>query len=204
MFRSPRIILFVAAALAIGFSNPAPVHAAPPIQVVETFQVELLSVMQNAHLMSVRERYDMLKPAVEKAFHFPIMTSIATGNYWKSASNAQRAALVDAFKRNNVSTVATLFDGYSGEVFRTVGERAAPQNSRMVETHLESRDGSAVKLDYRLVQLDDRWWIIDVIVDDGISEMSVRKSEYRDTLAKGGIDHLTEVLNAKVAELLAQ
>ena len=204
MTRIPRVLLLVAAILALGLGTAAQARAETPVQVVETFQGELLSVMQNAHLLSVRERYDRLKPAVEKAFHFPIMTSIATGNYWKSASTPQRTALVDAFKRNNVSTVATLFDGYSGEVFKTVDEREAPQNSRIVETHLESRDGSSVKLDYRLIDIDGRWWVIDVIVDDGISEMQVRKSEYRDILAKGGVDHLTEVLDAKVAELLAQ
>ena len=204
MFRIPRILLLVVASFTLGLSNTARASSETPVQIVETFQAGLLSVMQNAHLMSVRERYDMLKPAVEKAFHFPIMTSIATGSYWKSASAPQRTALVDAFKRNNISTVATLFDGYSGEVFKTVGERAAPQNSRMVETHLKSRDGSAVKLDYRLVQIDARWWVIDVIVDDGISEMSVRKSEYRDILAKGGVNHLTAVLDAKVKELLTE
>lgn len=198
------IVLAVATGFAFLGSTCAPARAQEPVAVVEQFQADLIHVMQNAHMMSVRERYDRLMPAAEAAFHFPIMAGMAAGGYWKTATQAQREALVRAFMRKNISTVATLFDGYSGERFDTVGDREAPQNSRVVETRLNSKDGSFVKLAYRLVNVGSHWRIIDVIVDDGISEVSVRKSEYHDTLRTSGIDGLIRTLDAKADELLAE
>lgn len=175
-----------------------------PMTLVQHFQEQLLAVMKEAKTLTVRQRYDRLVPSIEESFSLPIMIGTASGSYWKQATPDEKARLVTAFKRKNISTVATLFDGYSGQEFKIDGEKPAPQNTRLIETRIVSPDGSAISLDYRVIEIKDRWWIIDVIVDKGISEMSVRRSEYSDTLKKQGIAGLTAALSAKADELLAQ
>lgn len=175
-----------------------------PMALVQHFQEQLLSVMKEAKTLTVRQRYDRLVPGIEESFSLPIMIGTASGSYWKQATPDEKTRLVTAFKRKNISTVATLFDGYSGQEFKIDGEKPAPQNTRLIETRIVSPDGSAINLDYRVIEIKDRWWIIDVIVDKGISEMSVRRSEYSDTLKKQGIAGLTAALSAKADELLAQ
>ena len=175
-----------------------------PTSLVQHFQDQLLAVMKEAKTLTVRQRYDRLLPSIEEAFSLPIMIGTTSGSYWKQATPEEKARLVTAFERKNISTVATLFDGYSGQEFKIDGEKSAPQNTRLVETRIVNPDGSSVNLDYRLIEINGRWWIIDVIVDKGISEMSVRRSEYSDTLKKQGIGGLTAALNAKADELLAK
>ena len=49
-----------------------------------------------------------------------------------------------------------------------------------------------------------QWRIIDVLVDSGISELAVRRSEYRKVLRTKGIDGLVNTLNAKADQLLSE
>lgn len=183
--------------------SPANAQENSPRLVVESFQEQLLEVMKVAESLSVQERYDRLRPTIEAAFYIPMMVGMTTGSHWKGFSPEEKSRLVEAFKRKNISTVATLFDGHSGQVFETVGDKAAPQNTRLVKTRIVNPDGSDVSLDYRVIQIRGSWRIIDVIVDDGISEVSVRRSEFRETLKTKGVTGLITMLNKKADELLA-
>ena len=196
--------VFLATALLIGTQTTPAIAEQAASKVVGDFQQVLLEVMKEAKSQSMRERYDRLAPAIEKAFHLPIMMSMATGSYWREADERQKRALTNAFKRKNISTVAALFDDYSGQSFEVVGERPAPQNSRLVETRLVRPKRDPIGLDYRVLKVGEQWRIIDVIVGGGISEIAVRRSEYAALLRGGGIDRLTSVLNAKADELLAE
>ncbi|MBT3359808.1 MAG: hypothetical protein HN403_09290 [Rhodospirillales bacterium] len=185
-------------------TSPALAQQEASSRVVETFQQHLLAVMKEAKLLSVKQRYDRLRPPIEAAFFVPMMLGITTGPYWKTTSPEQKSRLADAFNRKNISTVATLFDGYSGQKFEILADKAAPQNTRLVETRIVNPDGSDVSLDYRVLRIRGQWRIIDVIVDDGISEMSVRRSEFREILKTQGIEGLISTLSNKADELLAE
>ena len=51
-------------------------------------------------------------------------------------------------------------------------------------------------------KIKGEWRIIDVLLDAGISELAVRRSEYRRVLKTGGVDGLIETLNRKADQLL--
>ena len=201
-----QLFLLRTLALSILILVTAPAYAqqngAAPV--VERFQESLLAVMKGAKKSSVQERYDQLLPRIEEAFFLPLMVKYACGSYWESATRAQRDKLVIAFKRMNISTVATLFNGYSGQLFKTIRERPAPQNTRIVETKIIDPDKSFVDLAYRMARIRNHWRIIDVIVDNGITELTVRRSEYNNILKNKGIQGLIDSLNAKADELMSQ
>ena len=96
-----------------------------------------------------------------------------------------------------------LFSGYSGQVFKTVGQTDGAGATVLVETHLTDPDGDYHSLAYVTKNDGQRWWIVDVIVDGGISELKVRISEYRLILKQSGVDGLIRALNAK-ADALTQ
>ena len=56
---------------------------------------------------------------------------------------------------------------------------------------------------YRLRKFGEKWRIIDVLLDGTISQLIKRRDEYRRTLEDSGITGLTNLLNAKVDEILA-
>lgn len=200
LFSTGALVLYVCL-----FFSSASLQAAEltPSDIVEGFQAKLLQVMKEAKNLSVRERFDRLSPSVEAAFHMQLMIQIATGSYWKDATATERMQLVEAFHRMSVTTLATLFDGYSGEVFKLVKERPGPQKTQIVMTKILKSDKSTVDIAYVARRFKEGWRLIDVIVDSGISELKVRQSEYRMVLKKEGVPGLISLLNSKAAELLS-
>ncbi len=192
-------VLFVLVA-----AGPAGAAEVEPRVLVERFQGNLLAVMKEAETLGVKGRYDRLVSSIEETFYLPLMIRIASEPYWKGANQTQRSRLISAFRRMSVSTVATLFDAYAGETFEAIGEKPGPQNTLLVETRIVIPDKSSVKLTYVAKTIKERWRLIDVIVDNGISELSVRRSEYRRVLRNEGVDGLIATLNKKADELIAQ
>lgn len=172
-------------------------------QVVETFQEQLLAAMKEARALGLRGRYLRLLSPIEEAFAVAAMVRIATAPHFDGASPAQRERLVVAFRRMAVSTLATFFDDYGGQVFRVVGEGPRDKNVYLVDTKIVSPDGSSHDISYVMRTFDGRWRIIDVIVDKGISELSVRRSEYRRVLGTEGVDGLIRSLNDKADQLIS-
>ena len=181
---------------------PTGVLSAEPRKVVDRFHEVLLSVMKKASSTSVTARYKELKPEIEKAFNLPFMIRITVGPRWNTASNQQKRELIEAFKSMSVGTYASRFNGYSGQIFKTLKVRAGPKGTRLVDTRIESPNDESVRITYVMGKFGDKWNIIDVLLDRGISEMAVRVSEYRSILRSRGVGSLARALSKKAANLL--
>ena len=205
---SPRIfgagLLFTAFFIVSMWSAPAAAAETPPRTIVERFQGGLLAVMKEAETLGVGGRYRRLAPVIENSYHISRMIRWASAPYWKRADEDRQTRLRAAFLGMSIATLATLFDGYSGQTFVIVGENPGPQRTRIVETRIVDPDRSFVEIDYVAKKVGDRWFIVDVLVDKGISELTVRRSEYRKVLKEKGIDGLIATLEAKAAQLLRE
>ena len=184
------------------FVYPTGALSAEPSEVVDRFHEVLLSVMKKASSTSVTARYKELKPEIEKAFNLPFMIRITVGPRWNTASNQQKRELIEAFKSMSVGTYASRFNGYSGQLFRTLKVRNGPRGTRLVDTRIESPNDESVRITYVMGKFGDKWKIIDVLLDRGISEMAVRVSEYRSILRSRGVGSLARALSKKAANLL--
>ena len=176
--------------------------SAEPSEVVDRFHEVLLSVMKTAGSTSVTARYKELKPEMEKAFNLPFMIRITVGSSWKRASEQQKRELIEAFKRMSVGTYASRFNGYSGQIFKTLKVRTGPKGTRLVDTRIENPNDESVTITYVMGKFGDKWKIIDVLLDRGISEMAVRVSEYRSILRSRGVGALARALSKKATNLL--
>ena len=184
------------------FVYPTGALSAEPSEVVDRFHEVLLSVMKKATSTSVTTRYKELKPEIEKAFNLPFMIRITVGPRWNTASNQQKRELIEAFKSMSVGTYASRFNGYSGQLFKTLKVRNGPRGTRLVDTRIESPNNEPVRITYVMGKFGDKWKIIDVLLDRGISEMAVRVSEYRSILRSRGVGSLASALSKKAANLL--
>jgi len=184
-------------------NGPAYADLTPAQRIVSDFQQGLLEVMKNADKTSVQQRYTALQPRINRSFHLPLMARIATGKYWSAATKAEKQNLINAFRRMSTATLATLFDGYSGEIFKQVTDKPGPQKTRLVVTKLIKSDKTEIRISYVMRNFSEGWRIIDVILDDGISELMVRRSEYKQVLKKSGISGLIDLLDNKADELLS-
>lgn len=159
--------------------------------------------MEHAKETNVKARFDRLAPRIDDTFHLPVMMWIILGDEtWSKTTGEDRKKLIAAFRRMSITTLATLFDGYSGEVFEVVNKKPGHQDTLLVETLLKRPDDSPVDIAYVVKEFKIGWRIIDVIVDKGISELSVRRSEYRRILKDSGVQGLTNALNEKAESLI--
>ena len=200
-----KIIIKLLILLSFVFISPA-VQAAEMTssEVVERFQASLLEVMKEAETLTIQQRYARLRPSVEKSFHLPLMIQIAAASHWKESTTSERRQLVNAFRRMSISTLATLFDGFSGEKFKLIDEKPGPQKTTLVVTKLIKPDQSSIEISYVTRPFKNEWRIIDVILDRGISELMVRRSEYRLILKNKGVSGLIAILNGKAEELVTR
>ncbi len=191
--------------LAISALFPAPALAQgdTPSATVDRFHTNLLAVMKEGPVLGHAGRAQRLQPEIERTFHLPVMIQVATGTFWRQASPAQQAALTAAFTRFSTATYAKNFKKHAGEKFATVAEREGPQNTTLVDTQLVKSDGEKVEIIYVMKKGVDSWKVVDVIVDKGISELALRRSEFSRQLKDSGVDSLVATLIRKADELAA-
>lgn len=170
---------------------------------VQAFQAVLLDTMKNARTLGVKGRYEKVGPAIRQAFHLPLMAATASAPFWRAGTEQQRERLLAAFHRMSASTVATLFDDYGGETFRIVRERNPDGPTVLVDTQILRPSDDPVDITYVAAKLGGRWWLIDIIVGGGISEVRVRRNEYAAFLREGGLNRLAQALDGRADRLLA-
>lgn len=194
------VALFVCLFLSVPGADAGPKG---PSALVARFQDALLQSMREGKTLGLNERYVRLRPLIEDIFHLPLMIATASAPYWRQGKPEERRALLAQFERMSVSSVATLFDDYDNETFEVVRERAGRGPIVLVDTRIVRTKDDPVEITYVTAHLRDRWWIIDVIVGGGISEIKVRRAEYLALLKQGGLPSLTRALSAKADRLLS-
>ncbi|MBT5049693.1 MAG: hypothetical protein HOM58_14430 [Rhodospirillaceae bacterium] len=182
--------------------SPAHADDSGPTAIVKNFQASLLATIKNAEKIGVQGRYDIIAPAIESTFHLPLMAATATAPYWRAGKPEQRKNLIEAFSKMSATIVATLFDSYDGESFKVLRERRTRGPTVLVDTQIEIRDDNPVNITYVAARIRGRWWLIDIIVAGGISEVKVRRNEYMSLLKQGGLPRLTRELREKSARML--
>jgi phospholipid transport system substrate-binding protein len=188
---------------------PAAVSAGPAVaaavdgaaRVVETLHEALLGVMKDAKALGYDGRYEKLAPVIRSGFDLPFMAEKSVGRHWKTASEEERQALVETFSRFTVANFAGRFDGYSGQVFRTLGVEPATHGTVLVRTHLDEPGEEGVALDYRLRSVDGGWRIIDIYLNGTVSELALRRSEYSALIQREGFQALLAKLAERIDEL---
>lgn len=198
LFVSRLVVLLVATVLVAAAAR----GESGPVAVIDGFQDTLLDVMKRAEALGVEGRYQVLEPRIEETFDLQRMIRVAAGSQWTKATPEERARLLEAFTRLTISTYASRFSGYSGESFETLGERPGPRGTVLVDTRIIRTDGPPVSLNYVLQQKENRWRVVDILLDGSVSELAMRRSEYRN-LGGGNAAGLAGKLNAKADELMA-
>jgi phospholipid transport system substrate-binding protein len=201
------LIVLLGLNAADGFAEvKAPVR--DPEKVVGDFHVILLSVMKQAKSLNAKERYKKLEPAITKAFNLGFMIQVAAGSAWRKASDEHKGQLRDAFRHMSIATYAFRFKGYSGQRFETLKTGDGPRKLKLIYTRIvtpkkDKRDDS-VALTYVTKKFKTGWKIVDVLLGGGISELAVKRSEYRSTLKTKGAGVLAILLNKKADQLIAK
>ena len=195
------VILWFLCAVWLLLPVPGAAETTPgPNAVVQRFYGELLDVMQHAAALGVKGRYQRLEAAVLGTFDIPFMARLSIGPTWYTLTPDQKRTAAAAYGRYIGAVYAVRFDGYSGQKFEVLGEQRI-KHGTLVKTEIIKADGEPVSINYVLHDNDVAWQIRDVYIEDGISELATRRSEFAAILRSGGINGLIASLNKKVDDL---
>ena len=122
--------------------------------------------------------------------HSGVERALTAGAYRERV--AECAAAVAGARRARVrdADVQTLRD------LVTLGEEQARRETRIVLTKIVVPDDDDVQLNYRLMQRDGGWKVIDVVIE-GVSLVANFRSQFAEVMAKGGADELLRQLKTK-------
>ncbi|HEU4617314.1 MAG TPA: ABC transporter substrate-binding protein [Gammaproteobacteria bacterium] len=172
---------------------PAEAAAAPADARTETPEaaIERLyrALVEAAGAGGVEERYRRLDPVVAATHDLPYIAELTIRRQWDSLTPDQRQRFVDAFQRLSVMTYASRFGALKpGMLEVTHGERAGDDRAQ-VEATLTTASGEVIPFEYLLHETDGGWKIINILADN-VSDLALKRAEYREVLEKGGVEDL--------------
>ena len=178
-------------------ARAADAEAAAPIQALVQ---AILAAMRAGKATPFMQRYNLLAPAVDRAFDLQAVLAASVGPRLATLPADQQAALLDVFRKFTVASYAANFDSFEGERFDLVPEQRPVGNDLVVGTRLVPTRGDAVSIDYVMHRGPGGWRAIDVLLNGSISQNAVKRSDFR-SLVTTTAQPLIDSLRRKVAEL---
>ena len=150
--------------------------------------------MKNGRTLGQSGRFAQLEPVIRKTFDVATMSRLSVGPSWATLTEIQRQQVTKSFGRYISAIYADRFDSYSGQKLRVTGQQPAASGI-IVLSEIVKASGEPVKVDYLMRRNGDSWLISDIHLDDAISEVAIRRSEFSAILKSEGIDGLIAALN---------
>ncbi|PXX07540.1 ABC transporter substrate-binding protein [Nitrosomonas ureae] len=170
-----------------------------PEQAVAYLQSSLLEVMREGEKLDYDGRFKYLQPVIDQTHDIDLIIRTILGTtYWSQLDNVQQDLIVETFRQLSIATYAGRFVQYEGEQFQIIEQRALPRDQVLVRSQLTKSDGGTVNFDYVLHQVAGEWRIVNILFD-GVSDLAIKRGEYRAILQRDGFQALIEMLKEKIA-----
>ena len=169
-----------------------------PHAVVEELHLRLLESMQRFEKSSLQVRFENLAPTIKLVFDFETIARIVCGRSWQKMDQSKKTEFIELFQKLSTATYARNFSSYEGESFKTL-EVKIESSRAIVKTELLRNSGNNIALTYMLREKLGRWQIITVI-SQGVSDLSLKRSEYDSIIKSKGLDALIEGLKEQLSK----
>jgi phospholipid transport system substrate-binding protein len=189
-------ILFIS--LLIGLAALARAEAPTgPEQVVSTLHEALIKAMKEGEKLGYQGRFSLLAPVVDQTHDLDFIARTTLGANWTQLDAEQQRTFSDVFRKLSIGTYAGWFKSYDGERFEFVERQSMPRDQVMVRSKLVQSGGEVTRFDYILRQGKDGWRIINILAD-GVSDLALKRVEYRAILQRDGFPTLIDMLKKKL------
>lgn len=182
--RRGSLVLVCALVAASCASAPEQATERPPgsdaaLAVVERLNDAFLDVARRSDELGAAGREAALRSVVLDSFDLRFMARASLGPYWNQLDAAQQALWVETYSEFHIASAAHNWRRDRGSSFRYEGEVPGGSGSVLVKTRLDRTGrGTDVRRDYRLLDRDGQWRVIDVFTPGAVSTIDMRRSEY--------------------------
>lgn len=189
------LVMLLPISVALSSSSSEPEN---PERVIEKLQSSLLQVMREGDKLSYEGRFKFLEPIIDESHDLNlIIRTILGATYWSQLGKEQQDLIAETFRKLSIATYAGRFNQYEGEQFQIVEQRALPREQVLVRSRLTKSDGGTVNFDYVLHQADGHWRIANILFD-GVSDLAIKRGEYRAILQRDGFQALIDMIKEKI------
>ena len=199
------LILSLAVSAESLFVGDKPVPA--PVSLVEKQTEILLTELSNRKVEFTEDPAQLVKFAQSVALRhwdLPRTSRLILGPHWRAASKEERQAFTDEFLRTLLRYVVRAYGYYDDDLLKVVQyDWQAVNKGGWVLSKVQIPGGVKVDVDYRMSfnPRTETWNLIDVRVE-GISLVKVKSSEFRQVIARQGIQTLIQSMAEKNNEVL--
>ena len=159
------------------------ISTASPEQAVDSFHLALVNAMQADSAVT---RKTIIDKAIDKYFNVQTIARISLGRNWRTLDSEKQSAYIALMTELISSSYTSRFNDYDGQTFVIVESSSIASNRTRVKSVLNT-NSEVVNLDYQLLTRDDTWRIYDIVAN-GVSDLSLKRSNYAALFASGGLE----------------
>ena len=195
--RTKRFVFFVVPLLAaVSWGGTAALSQTTSLDAPSEFVRQLgertIEVLSNESY-TAEDRMARYRELLRDGFAVNIIGRFALGRYWRTASPELREEYLALFQEFVLDIYSKRLDGFSGETFTIVKSKTLDETDTLVSTEISGGDGPSIRVDYRVRSFEDKFQIVDVLVE-GISLIVTQRSEFASIINRDGIEGLLEKL----------
>lgn len=169
-----------------------------PEQVIQKLQSSLIQAMRDGPQLGYEGRFKVLSPVIDQSHDIELIIKTILGStYWSQLDDNQKNLVIDTFRQLSIATYAGRFTQHEGEQFEVIEQRELPHEQMLVRSQLTKSDGGIVNFDYVLQQKEGRWRIVNILFD-GVSDLAIKRGEYRSIMQRDGFSAFIELLKEKI------
>jgi phospholipid transport system substrate-binding protein len=169
-----------------------------PEAVVAGLEDMLIEHMKAGEEMTFEQRYERLRSRLADILALDRMGRYIFGRDWQSLSEAERERFTQAFGDLSAATYAAQFADYNGERFEAVDVSRQGEDRTVVRRKLITGGGREVAFDYLLTTDEAGAWRIVTIITDGVSDLAIKRSQYRRILDEADFDAVIERIRSAI------
>ena len=170
---------------------------APPEAVVERLEEVLIDNMKSSDTMDFQQRFERLRPLLDEIMAIERMGRYLFGRDWRDFDPDQRRRFGETFLDLSAATYAGQFDEHNGEAFEPIEVQRQSEDRAVVRRRLITGSGKKVAFDY-LMTRDDAGWQIVTIITDGVSDLAIKRGQYRRVLDNNGFEAVIEHIRESI------
>jgi len=200
-----------ATSLGISFILLACTLAAPPSRAAEdasAFVADLgrqaITIMKDPAI-SRADRQHRFAALMAEDFDLPKISQFVLGNYWQTASEAERQEFALAFGAFMSNVYSTRFSEYNAGSFKVTTQLVTSPTTTVVSSEITRvSTGEPIDLDWVVAKIPGSYKVIDITAA-GMSLSRAQREEFSSVVHRNGdsVSNLTRLLEMKATEMAA-
>ncbi len=154
--------------------------------------------LNNVSNENINERVEKLKISIEDTFNYNKMIKYIYGYQWKKLEQYERNELSQTFFNFISFNYAKRFKEIDKLNFKFDGVENINETRILVKTIMLSYENDPIKFYYVFEYEEEKWKVFDILLDGSISEISVKKNDFKSTISDEGASGLIKKLKSKI------